>query len=63
MFAIVSGGPAAWADPLAGEVLKWLDDPAALASLQQKFGTLHQDLKRNGAQAASELILDLAGIA
>jgi len=47
---------------LAWEVLRWLDDQAALASLQQKFSGLHQELKRNGAQAASEQILQLVGI-
>jgi len=47
---------------LAWEVLRWLDDQAALASLQQKFSGLHHELKRNGAQAASEQILQLVGI-
>ena len=44
---------------LAGEILRWLDDPAACESLQQRFRQLHQDLQRDGAEAACEQILQL----
>lgn len=44
---------------LAEEVLRWLNDGDALAELQQRFRKMHQDLQRNGADAASERILQL----
>jgi lipid-A-disaccharide synthase len=43
-------------DNLARATLAWLDDPAGAAALQQRFETLHRDLRRNTAIAATHAI-------
>ena len=34
----------------------WLDDPSACAAVAGRFETLHHDLRRNTAQAATDAI-------
>lgn len=46
----------ATADNLARAAFKWLDDPGACASLVQRFEGLHQQLRRNTAQSATDAI-------
>ena len=41
---------------LAADVLKWLDEPARAASVQQRFLELHHQLKQDTARAASDAI-------
>ena len=43
-------------DNLARAAFKWLDDPEASASLVQRFEGLHQQLRCNTAQAATDAI-------
>ncbi|MET0291481.1 MAG: lipid-A-disaccharide synthase [Steroidobacteraceae bacterium] len=49
--------PEALADALEG----WLDDPVAVQSLQQRFEQLHLTLRREGARAAADAVLELIG--
>ena len=44
---------------LAKDTLAWLDDPARCDRLQQKFTDLHQSLRQNTAQKASDAIANL----
>lgn len=41
---------------LARAVLDWLEQPARIAAVQQRFGALHQDLRRDTAQLAADAI-------
>jgi lipid-A-disaccharide synthase len=41
---------------LADAALAWLDDPARCADVARRFDTLHRDLRRNTAQAATDAI-------
>jgi lipid-A-disaccharide synthase len=43
-------------DNLARAAFQWLDDPVACASLVQRFENLHQQLRCNTAQAATDAI-------
>lgn len=44
---------------LAKDTLAWLDDPARCDRLQQRFTDLHQSLRQNTAQKASDAIANL----
>jgi len=41
---------------LAQAVLRWLDDPAAVAEIQQRFADLHLQLRRDMPTLASHAI-------
>ena len=41
---------------IAGAGMVWLDDPAACAAVADRFESLHHDLRRNTAQAATDAI-------
>ena len=41
---------------LARAVLEWLDQPARIAAVQQRFGALHEELRRDTAQLAADAI-------
>jgi len=41
---------------LAHAALRWLDDPAGCLALSRRFETLHRELRRNTAQAATDAI-------
>ncbi len=43
-------------EQLSGDVLDWLDQPAKSAAVVQRFTELHQTLRRNTAQAATDAI-------
>jgi lipid-A-disaccharide synthase len=47
---------AATPDALASEVLQWLDRPAAMAAVQQRFATLHDTLRRDTPALAAHAI-------
>ena len=47
---------AASPEGLAREVLAWLDSPARMAAVQQKFDALHHELRRDTATLASDAI-------
>jgi lipid-A-disaccharide synthase len=44
------------AQAIADAGMVWLDDPAACTALAARFETLHHDLRRNTAQAATDAI-------
>jgi lipid-A-disaccharide synthase len=46
----------ATAQAIAEAGMVWLDDPAACAAVATRFETLHHDLRRNTAQAATDAI-------
>ncbi len=46
----------ATAQKLAAAAFEWLDNPAACAALGQRFESLHHQLRRNTAQAATDAI-------
>ena len=46
----------ATAQAIADAGMAWLDDPAACAAVAARFETLHHDLRRNTAQAATDAI-------
>lgn len=46
----------ATAQAIADAGMVWLDDPASCAALATRFETLHHDLRRNTAQAATDAI-------
>ena len=48
--------PSAWTQAIADAGMVWLDDPAACAAVAARFETLHHDLRRNTAQAATDAI-------
>ncbi len=43
---------------LAAELERWLDDPRAVATVTQKFVTIHQSLRQNAAARAAQAIMD-----
>ncbi|NBQ86290.1 MAG: lipid-A-disaccharide synthase, partial [Betaproteobacteria bacterium] len=47
---------AATPQALAHEVLQWLDAPQRMAAVQQRFAELHQQLRRDTAQLATDAI-------
>ncbi len=47
---------AATPEALAREVLQWLDAPERMAAVQQRFAELHQQLRRDTAQLATDAI-------
>lgn len=47
---------AATPQALAHEVLQWLDAPQRMAAVQQRFAALHQQLRRDTAQLATDAI-------
>jgi lipid-A-disaccharide synthase len=53
------------ADPatLAADVLAWLDAPARMAALEQRFTELHHLLRRDTARTASDAIAQVLGLA
>jgi lipid-A-disaccharide synthase len=44
---------------LAEALRRWLEDPAAVAALQQRFTALHATLRQDGARLAARAVLDL----
>jgi lipid-A-disaccharide synthase len=44
---------------LADAACAWLDDPDRCAALQVRFETLHRQLRRNTAEAATDAIATL----
>ncbi|MEO6409380.1 MAG: lipid-A-disaccharide synthase [Burkholderiaceae bacterium] len=44
---------------LCAAALRWLDDPAACASLAERFVALHRELRRDTAKAATDAIEEL----
>ena len=46
-------------DNLAGEVLRWLSDPAAVAALQPRFRELHLALRRDASASAADAVIEL----
>ena len=47
---------AATPDAMAHEVMKWLDHPAAMADVQQRFAVLHDSLRRDTSVLAADAI-------
>lgn len=46
---------------LADAVLAWLDDPARTLAVLARFADLHQQLRRDGAKQAADVVDDLLG--
>jgi len=44
---------------LGAAVLRWLEEPAALESLQRDFASVHQQLRQGGAGLAADAVLEL----
>ena len=47
------------AEALGAAVLRWLEEPAALESLQRDFASVHQQLRQGGAGLAANAVLEL----
>jgi lipid-A-disaccharide synthase len=47
---------AATPEALAAAVLDWMDSPEKTLALQQRFAALHQELRRDTAQLATDAI-------
>ncbi len=48
-------------EALAAATLRWLDEPAAVRSLVERFATIHHDLKRGTARRATDAIAQVLG--
>jgi len=46
-------------EALGAAVLRWLEQPADLAALEDSFATVHRELRRGGAGLAAEAVLEL----
>ena len=46
-------------EALGAAVLRWLEQPADLAALEESFAAVHRELRRGGAGLAAEAVLEL----